>query len=92
MIPAETPVAITKRMCKIEVINAADLEEDERIERAFAAVQAAEATEDEAMIEAASAHYDKVLTEVINEHDLEPVVEALDSLLFTRDPDRAAGI
>jgi hypothetical protein len=86
------PTAITNRMCVIEVLNAADLEEDERIERAFAAIQAAEATEDEAMIEAATTHYDKTLTEVIEENDLEPVVEALDSLLFTTDPDSAAEV
>lgn len=84
------PDAITKRMCQLEVIVAADLEEDERIERAYNAVQAAEATEDEAMIEAAYIHYDKALAEVIEEHHLDLVVEALDGLLFTRDPDRAA--
>jgi hypothetical protein len=84
------PDAITKRTCQLEVIVAADLEEDERIDRAYNAVQAGEATEDEAMIEAAYAHYDKAIAEVIEEHGLEPVVEALDGMLFTRNPDRAA--
>ncbi|HZT17071.1 MAG TPA: hypothetical protein VFA19_14115 [Gaiellaceae bacterium] len=84
------PDEVTRRMCQLEVITAADLEEDERIERAFNAVQAADATEDAAMIEAAYSHYDKALAEVIGENDLEPVVQALDGALFTRDPDRAA--
>ena len=73
-----------------DLLDAADLYEGERIERAFAAVQAAEATEDETMVEAAYAHYDKALTEVIDANDLEPVVQALESVLFTSDPDLAA--
>jgi hypothetical protein len=83
------PDAVTKRTCQIEVISAAELQEDARIERAFSALNAAEATEDEAMIEAAYTHYDKALAEVIDENRLEPVVEALDTALFTRDADKA---
>src|SRR5206468_1946472 len=84
------PDAIAERTCVIEVIGAANLFEEETIERASAAVQAAEATEDQAMIEAAYAHFDHKLAEVIEDNDLGPVVEALDSVLFTSDTERAA--
>jgi hypothetical protein len=84
------PEAVTTRMCRVEVMMAAELSEDDRIERAFNAVQAAEATQDDMMIEAAYVHYDKALAEVIEDNDLGPVVLALDGVLFTRDPDEAA--
>jgi hypothetical protein len=83
------PDVVSRRMCQLEVIGAVELLDEEQIERAFAAVQAADATENQAMIDAASAHYDRALAAVIKEEDLGAVVDALESILFTRDPDRA---
>jgi len=84
------PDEIVKRSCKLEVLVAADLHEDDSIERALAAVQAAEATGDEAMIEAAYTHYDSAIDELMQEHDLQPLADTLEGLLFTGDADKAA--
>ncbi len=84
------PDAIADRLTRLEVIGAAGLTEDDRFARAFAAVQAAEGTEDEAVIEAAYGHYDRALAELVEEHGLAPVTDALREVLFTSDVDEAA--
>src|SRR6266511_5104804 len=84
------PDAIADLLTRLEVIGAAGLTEDDRFARAFAAVQAAEGTEDEAVIEAAYGHYDRALAELVEEHGLAPVTDALREVLFTSDVDEAA--
>lgn len=84
------PDAVVKRVCQVEVILAADVDDDESVSRAFAAVEAAEATENGPMIEAANSHYDTTLAEIVDANELESVVDALEAALFTRDGDSAA--
>lgn len=75
-------------LCRTEVWMAVDLgEDDERIERAFNAKQAAELTGDEETIELARSHYERVMEQVIDANGLASVVEALHGLLFTTTPE-----
>lgn len=76
------------RTCRIEVLLAAGF--DEELDRPFAAVEAAEASGDEATIEAAEAHFRRTLAQLAEQHNLEPVVEALRNEIFTSDPHKAA--
>lgn len=76
------------RTCRTEVLLAAGLADE--VEHPFAAVQAAEASGDEATIDAANAHYERTVARLIDEHGLEPVVDELRSHLFTSDANRAA--
>jgi hypothetical protein len=76
------------RTCQLEVLIAAGLATG--LERPFAAIQAAEASGDPATIDAATDHYERTLADLIDEHELEPLVEELRGHLFTRDARRAA--
>lgn len=82
------------RTCRIEVILAAG--RAGRLEDAFgpiqaasSSVQAAEATGSAPLIETANAHYEQTLADVVEEHNLGPIVEALREQLFTTDIERA---
>lgn len=83
-----------RRTCRIEVLMAAgragNLEDGfEPIQTSFNALQAAEATGNEKMIEAAKAHYEATLARIAEDTGLEPVVEALEEELFTSDLEEA---
>ena len=78
-----------KRMCRFEVLLAAGLmDEDEYgpLQFALDAVDIAAAQGNERIIEAMNANRDKVMAEVIDEEGLAPLVDALESELFTDDP------
>lgn len=84
------PDEVCKRMSRVEVALAADLlAEDTSLATAFDALQGAEATGDDAMIAAAEAHYDRQLSEALDDHDLTPLADELESLLFTADAEEA---
>jgi hypothetical protein len=82
------PEWLTWGLCRTEVWMAVDLGEDEeKVERAFKAKQAAEATGDEETIGYTRAHYERVLARVIEAHGLGSLVAALHGEFFSSEPD-----
>ena len=82
--------AIAPRFCRAAVVDAAHLSND-RLVRAIAAAEAADATREDAVIKTAYEHYDFALAETIDENGLAPVVLALADLLFERQAGEANG-
>lgn len=79
-----------QRTCRLEVILAAGRAGTADaafgpLQNALGAVQAAEATGDPTVINAATSHYNQTLASLIHEHDLGAVVHALHQALFTDD-------
>jgi hypothetical protein len=82
-----------RRICRFEVALAAELIEDGMpLQVAMQAIDAAKATGNEQLVEAAYSHYDQELADWLDADDLTPLVSELEGLLFTRDPDQAAGM
>jgi hypothetical protein len=82
------PEWLTWGLCRTEVWMAVDLgEDDKRVERAYKAKQAAEATGDEEAIGYTRAHFERVLTQVIEANGLTPIVAALHREFFSPEPD-----
>jgi len=80
------------RICRFEVALAADLyEEGSALQTAMEAIDAAKATDSEQLVAAAYAHYDQELATALEENGLTPLAVELEGLLFTNDPEQAAG-
>jgi hypothetical protein len=81
-----------RRMFRILVAAAAELiadDADTPLNAAARALQAAQETENEQMIETATAHYDSELVKVIDGAGLAPVVEALEGMIIAKNLDEA---
>jgi hypothetical protein len=81
------PDEVTIPFCRWHVLSAAGMDEDERVIRAFAAVETAV---DDATGEAARNHLNNVVAEVLEENDLLPAADALYKTLFTDEAEHAA--